>query len=251
MTVNRAEFTDFPDLKYASNEAMNTLATNLSYCGEDIRVIEITSRFAYEGKSFVSANLMRTYASLQRRVVLVDADLRRSNLIQRHQVHFEAEKPHGLAQYLAGLCEKEDIIYETNIPGAYFVPIGRLVNSSLQLLTSSRLGELIDYLAEQYDVVLIDTPPAGTIVDAVEIAKHCDGALLVVSYGVGTKREVAEVSTAIAKSGCPVLGVTLNNVDMDNFYNKRYYYSNRYYGYKGRYGYGYYGTDDADKGGRK
>lgn len=83
---NLIEITNFPKLNYAANEALNTLATNLAFCGADVRVIAISSRFAKEGKSFVSMNLMRTYASLQKRVVLLDADLRRSTLVQRHHM---------------------------------------------------------------------------------------------------------------------------------------------------------------------
>lgn len=229
--IQYAEIRKFPKLDYVTNEAMNTLATNLSYCGENIRVIEITSRYTHEGKSTVAMNLMRTMAGLQKTVVMIDADLRQSQIVHKFQVQFEHAKPNGLAQYLAGLCGVEDIIHETNIPGAYFVPVGRRVSSSLQLLASKRLQELLDYLASIFDVVLIDTPPAGTIVDAVEIAKYCDGALLVVSYGVGHKKEIAELSDTIAKTGCQVLGVALNHVDVKSISNRYHYYHNRYDSY--------------------
>ena len=239
--MNKVEIKKFPKAEYSVNEAFNTLATNISYCGDDIRVIEITSRYQHEGKSFVAMNLMRTFASFGKSVVLVDADLRRSNLIAKYQMVFGREKPQGLAQYLAGLCSAESIVYETNIEGAYIVPVGRLVSNSLQLLKGERFGQLIDMLAENADIVLIDTPPAGLIVDAVEIAKQCDGAMIVVDYGEGHKREINDISENISRTGCQMLGAVINAVDMSAYTNRKYYYSGKYYrryyhgSYEGKY----------------
>lgn len=224
-------------LDFASNEAMNTLATNLSYCGDNIKTILITSRYAYEGKSFISINLLRTLASLQKRVVLLDADLRRSRLLSHYGIRCSDEKPTGLAHYLAGMCELEDALYETNIPNAYILPIGREVNSSLQLLSSSRMPTLMETLKHEFDVVLVDTPPAGLIVDALEVAKYCDGALLVVNYKHGHTKDVNDVIAQIRRTGCPVLGTVLNNVNFKSFTNRMYYYKSERYAshYKGSY----------------
>ena len=131
----------------------------------------------------------------------------------------------------------KDILYGTNIPNAYMIPIGREVSSSLQLLSSERMPELMEQLRSTFDVVLVDSPPAGVIVDAVEIAKYCDGALIVVSYNRGKKQEISDVKAAIEKTGCKVLGAVLNNVDFDAYSNRKYYYkSERYtYYYKNQY----------------
>lgn len=218
-----------PKLEFSCNEALNTLATNLSYCGKNIKTILVTSRYAYEGKSFMSINLVRTLASLRKRVVLVDADLRRSHIISQHQLRFSSGQHYGLAHYLAGMCEMDDVVYQTNIPNSFMVPIGREVGSSLQLLSSERMALLLDSLREHFDVVIVDAPPAGVIVDAVEIAKHCDGALIVVSYNRGRKRDITEVVNVIQKTGCPVLGAVLNNVDFRAFTSKNYYYKSERY----------------------
>ena len=221
-----------PELDFAGNEAFNTLATNLSYCGSDIKTILVTSRYAYEGKSFSSMNLLRTLASLQKRVVLLDADLRRSKIMSQHEIHFQGNTSYGLAHYLAGKCELTDIVYETNIPNAWLIPIGREVNSSLQLLSTARTRTLMDTLRENFDVVLVDAPPAGVIVDAVEMAKYCDGALIVVSYNRGRRKDIGEVVDAISKTGCRVLGSVLNNVDFRSFTSRNHYYkSERYASY--------------------
>ena len=235
--MNNLNIANFPILEYASNEAFNMLATNIFYCGADIKTILVTSRYVSEGKSFVTMNLMRTLASLNKRVVLLDTDLRRSNIIGRYRIRFDTTTPYGLAQYLAGMCEIDDILYATNIENAYMVPIGREVNSSLQLLSSGRMESLMAQLRSYFDIVLVDSPPAGIIVDAVEIAKYCDGALIVVSYNRGKKQEIADVREAIEKTGCQVMGAVLNNVDFGSYSNRKYYYKSERYAsyYNGKY----------------
>ena len=189
--MNQMHISRFPKLDYACNEALNTLCTNLSYCGDDIRTVLFTSRYEQEGKSSIAINVMRTLAGFGKRVVLVDADLRCSTLARRYRFAFTHRDAAGLAQYLAGMCELDDAIYETNLPNAYIVPAGREVLSSLQLLTSPRYREMMEILRDNFDVILVDTPPAGVIVDAVEIAKYCDGAIV----GSAIVRAIATGST--------------------------------------------------------
>lgn len=237
--MNSLEFTRLPKLEFACNEAMNSLATNLAYCGDNIKTVMLTSRYADEGKSFLTLNLMRTLASLGKNVVLVDTDLRRSRLVSHYGVKFHEDRNKGLAHYLAGICEMDDVVYQTNIPNGYMVPIGREVESSLQLLSSYRMQPLMEVLAQEFDIVLVDTPPVGVIVDGLEIAKYCSGALVVVSANRGHKKDITEVVRQIKNTGCPVLGAVLNNVEFDSFTNRTYYYkSERYssYYYGGAYG---------------
>ena len=230
--MKRIEIGRLPKLNFVSNEAMNTLATNISYCGDNIRTILVTSRYAFEGKSYMAMNLMRTIASLQKRVVLLDTDLRCSRLVGNYMMRFPDKEYMGLAQYLAGMCEIEDIIYETNVDNGFFIPIGRKVSSSLQLLSSVRMAALMKYLADHFEMVVVDTPPAGIIVDALEVAKYCDGAVLIVGYNRGHRQDVADVTAAIQKTGCPVLGAVLNNVDFGTLTSRKYYYrSEKYYSY--------------------
>lgn len=231
--MNSLEFTRFPELNYAGAEALNTLCTNLSFSGEDVRCIMMTSCQSSEGKSFISMNMMRTFAGLGKRVVLVDADLRRSMIASRYGAKMYSNNDGlGLTHYLAGMCGMEDVIYSTNIPGAYMVPVGREVSNSLALLTTNRLPALLDALADTFDFVLVDAPPVGVIIDAAEIAKYCDGTLLVVSYNKVRRRDVLEARRQIERAGCHVLGAVLNNVTFDSYSSKKYYnrsYYNSYY----------------------
>lgn len=101
-------------------------------------------------------------------------------------------------------------------------------------------------LKESFDIILVDSPPAGVIVDAMEIARHCDGAVLVVGYNKGRSQDISEVATNIAKTGCQVLGAVMNGVNLKSFRNRKYYYrSERYSAYYHRYG------DDDERSNKK
>lgn len=188
--MNQINISRFPKLDYACNEAMNTLCTNLFYCGDEIHSVLITSRYEQEGKSSVAMNMLRTLSSFGKRVLLVDADLRCSSLARRYRFDFQYAEAFGLAQYLAGMCALEDAVYSTDLPNAFLLPAGREVLSSMQLLASPRYGEMMAALRQSFDVILVDSPPAGLIVDAIEVAKYCDGAIIVVACNVGRRQDI-------------------------------------------------------------
>lgn len=233
--MKQAKITKFPPLGYAGNEALNTLCTNLSFAGENVKKIMMTSCHASEGKSYLSMNVMRTLAQRGKKVALVDADLRRSMINTNYGMRYEG-KGEGLSHYLAGMVEMDDIIYETDIPGAWFVPIGRDVPNPLNLLTNKHFRELLDALAEKVDYVIVDAPPVGVVIDAAEIAKACDGTLIAVHYNDVRRQELLEVKAQIEQSGCPILGTVLNQVDYDAYMGRKYYYKSYHkYGYYNKY----------------
>ena len=234
------EITQFPESDFVSHEAMNTLCTNLSYCGPGVRKIMITSRYAGEGKSYVTMNLMRTLAKLGRRVVLLDTDFRASGIQADYRLRYSTEKHHGLSEYLSGHCSIAEALYQTNVDGAYMIPAGHEAPNPLQLLDTEKMSQLMEYLATQFDVVLLDTPPVGVLVDAIAMGKFCDGALLVVGYRKGSQNEIRDAVKNIKQTGCKMLGAVLNGVKFQSLSNKHYYYSSeRYSGhYSKRYKYG-------------
>lgn len=218
----------FPPLEYQQAEAMNTLCTNLSLTGGDIRKILITSCRPQEGKSFVAMNLMRAMAALGLKVILVDADIRASILQRTYSIDVHSGSHYiGLCGYLSGLCSIEDVIAKTNIDGADMILSGRTVMNSFPLLNSPRLATLLNHLASAYDLVLVDAPPVGTIIDAAKIATQCDRTLFVVESGGITASELKSSSYQIEKMGCPILGYVLNKIDTRNY--KKKYYSSYYY----------------------
>jgi capsular exopolysaccharide synthesis family protein len=217
-------------------EGFNTLATNLSFTGTQIKKILITSCTASEGKSTISMNLLRTFGKLGYRTILIDTDLRRSRLSDSYGLVFQEGEGKGLAHYLAGKCEVEEILYETDMPNTFLVPVGRVVTNSVQLLRSSRMGNLLQKLSEHSDYILLDTPPIGMVVDATLIARKCDGTLLTVQFDSISKRKLRSVAEQLEVINCPVLGTVLNDVPANGL-ESGYYYK-RYYGLYEKEGYG-------------
>ena len=229
--MNKLEFVRFQALDFACKEAINTLCTNLTFVGKEKRVIMMTSTQAHEGKSFLSMNVLRTMSELGKKVVLVDCDLRKSQITAKYGARITDGTGFGTVHYLAGMCTLDEALYETNLPGAYMIPVGREISNSLALLSTPRLQELLDSLAERFDIVIVDAPPVGVIIDAAEIAKHCDGTVFVVKYNTTSRRELQDAKQQIARTGCEILGAVLNDVDLDAFSSKKYYnkhYSSRY-----------------------
>lgn len=236
------EITRLPDLDYTSNEALNTLCTNLSFAGENLRKIMLTSCRPHEGKSYITINLMRSMANLGKTAILVDADLRKSILVGRYGIR-GGRQTLGLAHYLAGMCTAKDIICKTNIKNAHMILAGQDVINSLPLFSSPRMSALLNDLAGKYDLVLVDTPPIGAIIDSAQIAKACDGVLFVVTADEISRRELKEAKRQIELAGCPVLGAVLNKVEV----NKRGYRK----GYYAHYQAYYTNSDEGGKGRRR
>lgn len=227
--MKNIEIRRFAPLSYAGQEAINTLCTNLTFSGENMKRIMMTSTHASEGKSFLTMNVLRTMAKIGKRVVLVDADLRRSYIASRYGFfHEDSENQWGLAHFLAGMVNVPDIVYSTNLDGVYVVPVGRTVSNALPLLNSNRFDLLLQQLATQFDYVLVDAPPVGTVIDAAQIAKSCDGTLLVVNYNSVRRQELIDVKDQLMQTGTPIIGTVLNMVEFDTLMSKKYYYKSYY-----------------------
>lgn len=226
--MKQAQLTRLYPLDYACNEAINTLATNLTFTGPEIKSVMLTSTRSSAGKTFLSVNLIRTLAELGKRVVLLDTDMRRSIIETKYGLKCSEGKLLGLAHYLAGMCEIEDVLYETDLTGAYIVPIGRKVSNSLALLSTPRFTMLVEALSKQFDYVIVDAPPVGVLIDAAEVARSCDGTLLVVRYNETKRRELSESINQIERTGCKILGAVLNDVTFDSYTSKKYYYKSYY-----------------------
>ena len=221
--MNKLEMTRFPVLDYACKEAINTLCTNLTFAGSDMRKIMITSCQAHEGKSFLALCIQRTLAQLRHSCVLVDLDLRRSQISARYGMKITEGSGHGASHYLAGMCSLKDALYETDVPGAYMIPVGHEVSNSLALLSGQRLGHMLRELQTQFEFVIVDAPPVGVIIDAAEIAKSCDGVIFGIKYNFTTRKDLAEAKAQIARTGCEILGAVLNDVDVESLSAKKYY----------------------------
>lgn len=224
---------NLPEVKdYRLTEGLNQLKTNLAFCGKDIKVIIITSSVPNEGKSSVAFDLSKTMAEGGKKILMVDADLRKSVLAAKYHIQ-GIDK--GLSHYLTGQAEIEDIIYETETEGFYLSVAGPLSPDPTSLLDSDQFQKFIDKVREDYDYVIIDAPPLGVVIDAVIIGKYCDGAVLVIEQGVIKRKVVQDVIKQLKRGKVRILGAVLNKVDER---------IGAYGAYDYKYSYSYY--DDSD-----
>lgn len=214
---------------YRTNEAYKTLRTNLEFSGSDKKSIVLTSSTPNEGKSTVSLGLAISLAEGGRKVLLVDADLRKSVLMGRHKVMNEVK---GLSHYLSGQANLNDIVCATQQEGMYMIFAGVVPPNPSELLGSARFQDLIEKAEKEYDYVIIDAPPLGSVIDAAVIARVCDASVLVVAANTVSYKFIRTVKSQMEKTDCPILGVVLNKVNMkqNKYYGK--YYGN-YYGESG------------------
>lgn len=221
---------------YFIREAFNTLRTNILFSGRDIKTIIMTSCIAHEGKSTVSFELCRSLAEGGKRVLLVDADLRKSVLATRIT---KERGITGLSQLLSGQIGIDDAIYQTNVPNLDVIFAGPYPPNPTELVGSAAFKELLDAKRSTYDYIIVDSAPLGMVIDAAVMASVCDGAVLVLSAGKVKYRMAQSVKSQLEKSGCKLLGVVLNQPDKKassgsgayqaygNNYNKAYYASTK------------------------
>jgi Mrp family chromosome partitioning ATPase len=212
-------------------EEIKRLRTNLKFREPDQKVINITSTVGKEGKSMISFWLAHSLAELGSKVVLVDANIRSKN---KHNI-FTTDKDNmqvsdmkrkkkdtkvesvdsyinidGLSDYLLGKTRKEEVACETSVSKLNIITAGRIPTNPTELLSGFMLKDLITYLRENYDYVIIDTPALGEVTDSAIIAAHCDSSILVMEPGVAPYKLAQKVVEQLNTSGSKLLGVILN-----------------------------------------
>lgn len=217
---------------YNYNESIKTLRTNIQFCGSNIHTIMFTSAMPDEGKSDVAFAAANSLAQIGKRVVFIDADIRKSVLVSRYQL---TEEVSGLSQYLSGQKGMTEILYDTNFENFSVIFAGPYSPNPAELLEEDLFEDLIHALETEYDYVIIDTPPMANLIDGAIVARNCDGAVMVIESGAISYRLEQKVKNQLDKTGCRILGVVLNKVDL---------HEEGYYGKYGRYGkYGKYGKN--------
>ena len=239
-------------LDFQGEEAINSIATNLSFVGRNMKRIVLTSCTENEGKSSTTMHIMANLARRNKKVLLVDCDLRKSVLLSHFNIKIHDQNMVGLVHFLNGYNTLDEVVYQTNIQGAYLLPAGSMLANPMPILDSEDFAVLLQQLSKAFDVVLLDAPPIGMVIDAAVIAKACDGVIMVVEYGKRRKGELVDAVNKIHQSGCPVIGCIINRVPVRTRSEKKYY-KNHYYSYshysKNGSGYGYgYGKDKPEDG---
>lgn len=215
------------ELDFRSREAFKMLRSNVEFSGADIKVICITSCIPNEGKSNVSFELAKSYAQMGKKILLLDADFRKSVMRRYHK---RGKVRLGLTNCLVGKAEFDDAICSTNIKGFDMMFSGPVPPNPSELLGNKRFQSLMEKVREEYDMIIIDTPPLGSVIDAAVVSKHCDGVLLVIASGAVSYRFARRIKEQLEMTGCPILGCVLNKVKLNDkgYYGKYYgeYYQN-------------------------
>lgn len=211
----------YPSLQ--AREAYQMLQTNLKFLSQDWeeRVIAIASSVPQEGKSAVVANLAESLARIGKRVLLVDADMRRPT---QHHI-WEIANTSGLSDVLMNEIEWQEAIQEVK-PGLDVLGAGNIPENPVPLLESEQMKTLIENVAKSYDWVLFDTPPLSGMADTTIIGRMVDGLLMVVRPGVADYGSVMAAKKRLTSNGQNVLGIVANGVNLKNEpYGYGYFYA--------------------------
>lgn len=211
-------------MSYLMTEQLKSFRTSLQFCGDDKKVILITSCLPSEGKSTTVTNIAKMISELGKSVLVIDSDMRKSVLASRFLVEGEVK---GLSHFLTGQCSLSDAVCATNFPKLHFLLAGPVPPNPSELLSSGRFKAMIEAFRGMYDYILIDSAPIGLVTDGTIVAGHCDGAVLIVEKGRVKRTMAIVVKNKLAESGCPLLGAVLNKVDIQHhkgYYGKKYDY---------------------------
>lgn len=219
-------------------EAYRTLRTNLLFMGTDrpMHTLLVTSAAPSEGKSTVSINTAISIAASGKKVLLVEADMRRP----RFAKSFSLESHRGLSTWLVAGGAGEAHIQTSSVEGVDVLVCGPLPPNPAELLHSKRFDAILGEMKESYDTVIFDSPPVLPVSDALSLANRLDGCIVVVRAGRTTRHMVRDCKRQLAAVRAPVLGAVLNHQEQPRRGKYGGNYGVRYggYGYSGAYGYG-------------
>ena len=233
-----------PGISFAASEAYKLLRTKLqfSFADEnDCRVIGLSSALSGEGKSLTAVNVAFALSQLDKKVILVDCDMRRPTLAEKLGI---LKKP-GLSSYLTGQIDLYDLVQPCNLKGNnwafHVISAGQNPPNPVELLSSERMKKALQRMRKDYDYVILDLPPIGEVTDAMAVAKETDGILLVARQNYCDRLALADAARQFEFINAKILGMVFNctNEHGGNYgkgYYKRYY---RHYYRKYGYGYGY------------
>ncbi|WP_373046578.1 GumC family protein [Vulgatibacter sp.] len=215
-------------------EAFRAIRTNLLFMStaRKVKRVMVTSSAPQEGKSMTAIGIGSAMASAGNRVLLVDTDMRRPRLHRSMGVANEV----GISTVLLGETAVQDAVKNTEVNGLYLMPCGPVPPNPAELLHSEKFQALLDQLGEQFDLVILDSPPVLAAADAAVLSTVVDGVIFVTRFKKTTKDLAKRMLRTLRDINAPVLGAVLNDVDLQS----------RAYGYSSYERYGYYGDTPAN-----
>ncbi len=223
-----------PNITFAASEAYKLLRTKVTFSFTDggCHVVGVSSAINSEGKSVSSVNLAYTMSQLNKRVLLIDCDMRRPTVPKKLPV---AKTP-GLSDYLTGQEGSGKVIQMCNIKGDeqafHVISAGRIPPNPMELLSSEKMEKLLERLRGHYDYIILDLPPVEEVGDALAAAKYLDGILMVVRQNGCDRVSLSNATRQFEFVGTRILGIVFNGISGERGrYNKYYrkYYGQAYY----------------------
>ena len=202
---------------FSVKEAYNAIRTNLLFTqnGEKCPIFVITSPTANNGKTINSINLAVNFAQMGKRTLLIDADMRNPTI---HRL-FSISVKNGLSEILAGLTDNISVS-KTDIENLSVLTAGKIPPNPTELLASSRMDKLLDFVRAHYDVVFIDTPPVNIVTDCTVFAMKVTGYVVIVKTDTTNIQDVKTAQNNLSRIGGNILGFILNDVNSEK---KKYY----------------------------
>ena len=214
-------------------ESFRNLRTNLQYAnvGEDTKTFLVTSFLPGEGKTFTSVNLAAILAKSGKRTVIIELDLHKPRVYKRFGIPAQTK---GITTCITGQHTFEEIVSETHVPNLYCIYSGPVPPNPSDFVLSDKMKEIIAKAKEQFDYVIIDTPPAGLLSDSIYLVQNVDASVFVLNTRTSNKKVITFIEEVIEANNLKNVLLILNGVIGNS---KRYYYQG--YGYSYGYGYGY------------
>ncbi len=210
-------------------EAFRTLRTNIQFSSIDktVKTIVITSPGPGEGKSTISVNTAVTMAQSEKKVLLIDCDLRKPKV----HTFFKLHNGQGLTNILVEDVKCKDVVHETDLArGLYVLTAGPIPPNPAELLGSNKMKNFIEDMKNEHDYIILDSPPVGMLTDAAILSTIADGTILVCAVGQANIEATKGAKALLDKVNANILGVVLNKVPVKSGgYYKYHYYS--YYNY--------------------
>ena len=225
------------NIPFSVIESYKSIRTNITFSLSTMekKIFAVSSPDAGDGKSTTSANIAIALSQGDYRVLLIDADMRKS---VQHKI-FGVKNKNGLSTAVSKQHKVEDCIQKNVMPNLDILPAGPIPPNPSELLASEQMTKILDELSTQYSVIVIDTPPVNVVTDAMELAKDVSGIIMVLQYGKTTHEDVDEAVKKISFAQINLFGFILNGIKTKR--NGKYYSK---YAYKKGYGY-YYGNGSS------
>lgn len=220
------------DLKNPATEAYRVIRTSIQFAqaGKELKTLAFTSCMPNEGKSITVANLAVVLTQAGKSVLLLDCDMRNPTV---HK-NFNLSNKVGLSSCISMGTALSDAVQKTSIEGLYALTGGVIPPNPSELLGSEQMKNVLQRAKEQYDYVLIDTPPVMPVTDALIVSRFVDGMILVIASAEVKVEMARDVKNQLVNAGANILGVVLNKVRSEHHgYGYGYYY--------------YYGSKEAEK----